>query len=61
VTIENVDLSELDRVALLALRCRINERLHELEEDKHAAVVADMNMPLGWGADGTETDGENDA
>lgn len=52
-------LNDLDRPQLLKLRRRINERLHELDEDKHAAVVAaGINLPSGWDNDG-QTDGDD--
>jgi hypothetical protein len=55
------DLSTLGRPALLKLRRQINERLAQIEEDKHAAVVAaGINAPPGWG-ENDKTDGDDNA
>jgi hypothetical protein len=54
-------LDGLDRKSLLALRRKINERLHEIEEDKHAETVSGMALPPGWGENDGQTDGDDDA
>jgi hypothetical protein len=45
-----MNFDSLDRKELLALRRQINDRLAEIAENKHAAVVsAGISVPPGWG------------
>jgi hypothetical protein len=51
----------MTKVELKAIRRLINERLQEIKDEEHAAIVRDMAMPPGWGEDdGQPNDGDEE-